>query len=226
MRPGRQLRLDAAAIGAERMTEGDQQLTGRQVTPRSASSTPVERRAPDASQPRADPIHLAAGAKAGGRRQQRQHRHEQPEAVADGRRGRRRGRASPTSGPRSRPGWRTAAGASPRSVPRRSAAGRARSRRHRPDSTGGRSGGRSRAAAPAGRAAATSRSATATSETMPTVAWLKRGARASMTSRSRYGWAVLVRAGMGSGTRWVGAPSVKGRVENVAGRRCREAGGS
>ena len=61
---------------------------------------------------------------------------------------------------------------------------------------------------------------TATSASVPMTTWLKRGARESMTSRSRYGSAELLgrRFTLGSITGWLGSRPVGERVE------CRAAG--
>ena len=136
----------------------------------------------------AELVRLAARAEPRRRGEQRERGDEQRE--------RRRRRASDrrartrASTRRARPRRRCsprAAGGCPRAAPRRTAAARARSRR----GTAGRSAARRRGRRRAGaRAAPTSQcqpASTATSERTPIVAWLKRGARESITAVSRYG---------------------------------------
>ena len=141
----------------------------------------------NAAEAGAEPVGLAAGAEPGRGGQEREGRDEQAERPAERVGPDREGdRRCAEERPR-RAGSRSAAAASPRSVPRRDAAGRARSTRGTGGTSAARASARRRAERRESRTAATSPTRKAVSASDPMTSWLNRGARASMTSRSRYG---------------------------------------
>jgi len=226
---GLKLADELAAVRAKRVAEGHHQLAvGGSCGAHLGQLDAVEVAGADPAQAGPEPVYLAAHAEAGARRQQRQPGDEQAECgahrrYADGV-GEARGaqhRQADLVGEARRAavldrsladarldqfevGDTGHAVAAPEAQADRQLSGEQGQDRHQPLST-------------------------ATSERVPMVAWLKRGARASMTSRSRYGSAVRTNEADMAGTRVAERMGGDDRPRSVSrdrrkegpGRRCR-----